>query len=71
MVVLVWFGSEAFTGQEICATSCISLAGLNTVETAAAVAVLPVILLLLGLRVRKVENVTKQTSIDGRPEKAS
>ena len=55
VVVLVWFGSEAFTANEICATSCISLAGLNVAEVALAVAVLPVLLIIGGIRVRQNE----------------
>lgn len=55
VVVLVWFGSEVATAQEICATTCISLVGLNVVEQAVAVAVLPVLLLIVGIRLRKAE----------------
>lgn len=59
IVVIVWFGSEAFTANEICATSCISLAGLNVAEEALAVAVLPVLLLIGGIRVRQNEKNPK------------
>lgn len=59
IVVLVWFGSEAFTAQEICATSCISLVGLNVAEVALAVAVLPVLLIIGGIRIRQNEKNPK------------
>ncbi len=62
IVILVWFGSEAFTASEICATSCISLEGLNTIEDVAIVAILPVFLILGGIRARKKErNATPTT----------
>lgn len=54
-VVLVWFGSEAFTAQNICATTCISLGGMNYVEDGIVVAILPVLLFIGGLRVRNNE----------------
>ena len=53
--MLVWFGSEAFTAQNICATSCISLGGMNYAEDGIAVAILPVLLLIGGLKVRNNE----------------
>lgn len=61
VVILVWFGAEAFTGNEICATSCISLAGLNFAEVVAAVVALPVLLLIGGIRVLKNEKRLKQS----------
>ena len=65
VVVLVWFGSEVATAQEICATTCISLAGLNVVEEAVAVAVLPVLLLIGGIRLRRVEKNLKPVASTG------
>ena len=56
-VILVWFGSEAFTAQNICATTCISLSGLNLVEESLAVAILPVLLVIAALNVRKKEKL--------------
>jgi membrane protein implicated in regulation of membrane protease activity len=56
-VVLVWFGSEAFLGQEICATSCISLAGTTSWEDAVVVAILPVLLLIGALKLRSKEKI--------------
>ena len=55
IVILVWFGSEAFTAQELCVTSCIMLTGLNVLEDAIVVALLPVLLVIGGVRVRKKE----------------
>jgi purine-cytosine permease-like protein len=54
-VILVWFGSEAFSAQELCVTSCIMLSGLNNLEDAIVVAVLPVLLVIFGIRVRAIE----------------
>ena len=54
-VILVWFGAEAFPGKEICATSCMSLSGLNDIETAIVVAILPVLLVIGGIRARRNE----------------
>lgn len=61
VVVLVWFGSETYTAQNICATTCISLAGLNVVEESVAVAILPVLLALGGISVRKKEKLVAKS----------
>lgn len=61
VVVVVWFGSEAFTAKNICATSCISLAGLNIIEQSLAVAILPALLVIAGFRVRKNEKLPPAT----------
>jgi membrane protein implicated in regulation of membrane protease activity len=58
-VILVWFGSEAFTASELCATTCISLKGLNQLEDAVVVAILPVLLAIGGIRVRRNEKNPK------------
>jgi len=60
IVILVWFGSEAFTAQELCVTSCIMLTGLNALEDAIVVAVLPILLVIGGLRVRAKEKQPSQ-----------
>ena len=60
-VILVWFGSEVFTAQEICATSCISLSGLSAWEQVVSIVVLPVILVIGGVRVRKTEKTDTQS----------
>lgn len=71
IVIIMWFGSEAFTGNEICATSCVTLAGLNVVEKAVAVAVLPVLLLIGAWRVRENEkNPSKIASKDDKREQS-
>ena len=62
IVFLVWFGAEAFTAQEICVTSCIMLSGLNNLEDAIIVAILPVLLVIGGVRVRAKENNPVQAS---------
>jgi membrane protein implicated in regulation of membrane protease activity len=54
-LVLIWFGAEAFPGQQICAMSCVSLAGMNFAEQAAAVAILPILIALGGYSLRKSE----------------
>ena len=60
IVILVWFGSEAFTAQELCVTSCIMLTGLNALEDAIVVAVLPILLLVGALKVRAKEKQPAQ-----------
>jgi hypothetical protein len=55
VLVLVWFAAEAFPGQQICAMSCESLAGLNLPEQIAAVLILPVLIALGGISMRRSE----------------
>lgn len=55
VLVLIWFGAEAFPGQQICATSCISLKGMNIAEEVAAVAILPILIVLAGINQRRSE----------------
>jgi hypothetical protein len=60
ILVLIWFGVEAFPGQEICVTQCISLVGMNLAEQIAAVVALPILIALGGLSLRRSEK-QKQT----------
>ena len=60
LVILAWFGSEVFTAQEICATSCISLTGLPVWGQAVSVVALPVLLVIGGAKARKTENADPQ-----------
>jgi membrane protein implicated in regulation of membrane protease activity len=55
VVFLIWFGAEAYPGKEICVTSCVSLSGLNYPEIAVVVLILPVLLVIFGIRLRAVE----------------
>jgi hypothetical protein len=55
VLVLIWFGAEAFPGQQICVTSCISLVGMNSAEQAAAAVILPILIALGGLSLRRSE----------------
>jgi membrane protein implicated in regulation of membrane protease activity len=59
VLILVWFGSETITGQQICVTSCVDLSGMSSWEQAVSVLILPVIILLGAIRVRKNEKVTE------------
>jgi membrane protein implicated in regulation of membrane protease activity len=54
-LILGWFGAEVFTAQNICVTSCVDLSGLTSWEQAIAVAILPIILVYGGIRLRKTE----------------
>ena len=54
-LILGWFGAEVYTAQNICVTTCVDLSGLTSWEQAIAVAILPVILIYGGFRVRKTE----------------
>jgi hypothetical protein len=63
VLVLIWFGAEAFPGQEICVTSCISLKGMNIAEEVATVAILPILIVLGGFSLRRSE---KEKEIAGR-----
>ena len=65
VLVLIWFGAEAFPGQQICVTSCISLKGMNIAEEVAAVAILPILIVLAGfslLRSEKEKEIAVKTS---------
>jgi len=55
VLVIIWFAAEAFPGQQICAMSCESLAGLNLPEQIAAVLILPVLIALGGISMRRSE----------------
>jgi membrane protein implicated in regulation of membrane protease activity len=55
VLVLVWFGSEAYVSQNICALSCYSLTGSTPLELAIYVAILPVILVIAGVRAMQKE----------------
>ena len=59
VLILAWFGSETFTAQQICVTSCIDLSGMPVWEQASSVAILPIILVLGGIRVMKTEKMNK------------
>ncbi len=61
VVILVWFGSEVFVAQEICATSCISLSGLSIWEQGVSVIVLPVLLIIGGIRAKRTEDKNLRT----------
>ncbi|MGI0091278.1 MAG: hypothetical protein ACREBS_06175 [Nitrososphaerales archaeon] len=56
-VIAVWFGAEVFTAQELCATTCVSLSGLNVWEDGIIVAILPVLLVIGGVRLLKQERL--------------
>ena len=49
LLVLGWFGSEAYIGQQICVSSCIDLVGMPAWEQAVSVAVLPALLFIGGI----------------------
>lgn len=53
VLVLIWFAVEAFPGQELCASGCISLKGMNVAEQIAAVVILPIILAIAGVSRRR------------------
>ena len=55
VLVLGWFGAEVYTAQNICVTSCLDLSGLTGWEQAIAVAILPVLLVIGGVRARQNE----------------
>ncbi len=63
VLVTIWFGDEAFTGQNICVTSCISLAGMTNLELVFAVAILPALLVIYGawLKVKEVKEASRAT----------
>ncbi|MHB1908701.1 MAG: hypothetical protein ACYCQJ_07490 [Nitrososphaerales archaeon] len=68
ILVLIWFGDETFAIGQICVTSCINLAGLSVIEQAGAVAILPIIIVLLGISQRRNENQKPKTSIQPSPK---
>ena len=61
ILILGWFGSEIFTAQEICVTSCMDLSGLNVWEQGIAAVILPVFLVLIGINSRRNENALRKT----------
>lgn len=56
VLVLIWFGAEAFPGKEICVTSCFSLAPYTLPEQIAIVVALPILIVLAGFSQRRTEN---------------
>ncbi len=66
-LVLGWFGAEVYTAQNICVTTCISLAGLTGWEQGIAVAVLPVLLVIGGLKARQNEKKLESTVAQSEP----
>ena len=55
LLILGWFGAEAYTAQNICVSSCIDLSGMPGWQQAVAVAILPALLIVAALRVRSNE----------------
>ncbi|HYB04676.1 MAG TPA: hypothetical protein VED17_09450 [Nitrososphaerales archaeon] len=55
VLVLGWFGAEVYTAQNICVTSCISLAGMASWEQGIVVVILPALLIAGGFRARQNE----------------
>jgi hypothetical protein len=53
VLVLIWFAAEAFPGQQLCATSCISLSGMNIAEQAVVVGILPALLAIGGIYLKR------------------
>jgi membrane protein implicated in regulation of membrane protease activity len=62
-LVLVWFGAEVYTAQNICVTSCIDLSGLTGWEQAIAVAILPALLIAGGVKARQNEKKQSSTAV--------
>jgi len=62
-LVLVWFGAEVYTAQNICVTTCIQLSGLTSWEQALAVAILPVLLVAGGVKARQNEKKQGSTAV--------
>jgi len=54
-LVLGWFGAEVYTAQNICVTTCISLAGLTNWEQGITVIILPALLVVGGFKARQNE----------------
>jgi membrane protein implicated in regulation of membrane protease activity len=70
-LILVWFGSEAFTAQEICVTSCVQFPGASLWEEAVAVAILPVLMIIGAFRLRRTERLQAQrTPLSSASEKS-
>ncbi|MDG6996650.1 MAG: hypothetical protein JRN52_12080 [Nitrososphaerota archaeon] len=59
LLILGWFGAEAYTAQNICVTGCIDLSGFTGWQQAIIVAILPVLLVLGGIRARSNEKKGK------------
>jgi hypothetical protein len=71
VLVLIWFGAEAFLGNNICVTSCVSLAGMNFAEVASAVAILPILIALGGYSLRKSEKQKEELAAKSNPRVSS
>jgi membrane protein implicated in regulation of membrane protease activity len=67
LLILGWFGTEVYTAQNICVTTCISLSGLTTWEQGLAVAILPVLLIIGGLKARQTEKHPPAALTQGEP----
>ncbi|MHB8567686.1 MAG: hypothetical protein ACYC7D_01165 [Nitrososphaerales archaeon] len=68
-LVLGWFETEAYTAQNICVTSCLDLSGMTMWEQLLAAAILPILIVLYGLNMRRNENLARKQKPDPSPEK--
>jgi|GEM_PF-2460611 TRAP-type C4-dicarboxylate transport system permease small subunit len=73
ILILGWFGAEAYAGQNICVTSCISLSGLSSWEIGLVVAIIPVLLVIFGIISRRSPNdiMTEQQTNSGKSRSQS
>lgn len=62
LLILGWFGAEAYSAQNICVTGCFDLSGFAGWQQGIIVAILPALLLVAGLRVRSNEKRQKHAS---------
>jgi membrane protein implicated in regulation of membrane protease activity len=65
LLILAWFGAEVSTAQNICATSCISFQGYPIWVEVIAVAILPILLIIGGAKLRISESKQKQAVPSG------
>ena len=56
LLILGWFGAEAYAAQNICVSSCLDLSGMPGWQQAVAVVILPTLLIVAALRVRSNED---------------
>ena len=63
VLVAIWFEVEVTSAGNICVTSCIDLTWLNLTEQIIAAAILPIIIVLIAINMRRNENrLMKQKS---------
>ncbi|MDG6924109.1 MAG: hypothetical protein JRN67_12565 [Nitrososphaerota archaeon] len=67
LLILGWFGAEAYTAQNICVTGCFDLSVFPGWQQAIIVVIFPALLVVAGLRARSNERKMPHPQLDSTP----